>query len=47
LVALFPEVHLEGPPFHCLYRDDDDPSLRTFVDWLLARAEALEGAPPG
>ncbi|KAG8154717.1 LysR family transcriptional regulator [Burkholderia catarinensis] len=47
LVALFPEVHLEGPPFHCLYRDDDDPSLRTFVDWLFARAEALEGAVSG
>lgn len=43
LVTLFPEVRLEGPPFHCLYRDDDDRSLRTFVDWLFARAEALDG----
>ncbi|WP_244104702.1 LysR substrate-binding domain-containing protein [Burkholderia anthina] len=46
LVALFPEVHLEGPPFHCLSRDDGHPALRTFVDWLFARAEALEGPPP-
>ncbi|CAM2161941.1 MULTISPECIES: LysR substrate-binding domain-containing protein [Burkholderia] len=46
LIALFPEVHLEGPPFHCLYRNDDDPALRTFIDWLFARAEALDGPPP-
>ncbi|WP_236655024.1 LysR substrate-binding domain-containing protein [Burkholderia pyrrocinia] len=47
LVALFPEVHLEGPPFHCLYRNDDDPALRTFVDWLFARAEELDGPVAG
>lgn len=43
LVALFPEIHLEGPPFHCLYRDDGEASLRTFVDWLFARAVELDG----
>ncbi|WP_431824055.1 LysR substrate-binding domain-containing protein [Burkholderia sp. F1] len=44
LVALFPEVRLEGPPFHCLYRDDDDDRpLRTFVEWLFARAVEMDG----
>lgn len=39
LVMLFPEVRLEGPPFHCLHRDDpDDPALRVFIDWLFQRA---------
>jgi LysR family transcriptional regulator, glycine cleavage system transcriptional activator len=39
LVALFPEVRLEGPPFHCLYRDaDEDRPLGVFIDWLFARA---------
>ncbi len=37
LVALFPEVELEGPPFHCLYRDaPDDGELTVFLDWLFS-----------
>jgi len=47
LVALCEEVHLEGPPFHCLYRDDaDDRPLGTFVDWLMHRASDEHGAVP-
>jgi len=39
LVALFDDtVRLEGPPYHCLYRADDDPRLATFIDWLVSRA---------
>jgi LysR family glycine cleavage system transcriptional activator len=39
LVALFPEVVLEGPPFHCLYRDaPDNRELTVFLDWLFAVA---------
>lgn len=37
LVALFPEVKLEGPPFHCLYREaPDNKPLNAFVEWLFA-----------
>jgi LysR family transcriptional regulator, glycine cleavage system transcriptional activator len=47
LIALFDEeVHLEGPPYHCLYRSaDDDMRLTTFVQWLLRHAEELDGPP--
>ncbi|WP_199029655.1 LysR substrate-binding domain-containing protein [Ralstonia sp. ASV6] len=39
LVMLFPEVKLEGPPFHCLYRDNaDDRSLNILLAWLFERA---------
>ncbi|MGN5352372.1 hypothetical protein ACQ4P5_09620 [Ralstonia sp. L16] len=41
LGALFPEVKLEGPAFHCLYRDAaDDRSLSIFLAWLFERAGA-------
>ena len=40
LLILFPEVLLEGPPFHCLYRElPQDRELSTFVDWLLAQGD--------
>ncbi|WP_133646045.1 LysR substrate-binding domain-containing protein [Paraburkholderia flava] len=40
LVQLFPDVQLEGPPFHCLYRDaPQDRELKVFLDWLFASAE--------
>jgi LysR family transcriptional regulator, glycine cleavage system transcriptional activator len=47
LVTLFDdEVHLEGAPYHCLYRNaDDDPQLSRFVQWLLGRAYELHGSP--
>ncbi|RKF46811.1 LysR substrate-binding domain-containing protein [Paraburkholderia fungorum] len=39
LVALFPEVRLEGPPFHCLYRvAPQDRELNLFLDWLFGAA---------
>jgi LysR family transcriptional regulator, glycine cleavage system transcriptional activator len=39
LVQLFPEVQLEGAPFHCLYRDaPHDRELNVFLDWLFASA---------
>ena len=47
LVALFPEVRLEGPPFHCLYRDDaHDQSLGRLVDWIFQRAVEEHGPVP-
>jgi len=42
LVALFDDtVRLEGPPYHCLYRTDDDARLTTFIDWLMNRPHAM------
>ncbi|RKP48209.1 LysR substrate-binding domain-containing protein [Trinickia fusca] len=42
LVALFPEVKLEGPPFHCLYRETtDNKPLNAFVEWLFTCASDL------
>ncbi|MDA0570123.1 LysR substrate-binding domain-containing protein [Burkholderia gladioli] len=39
LVQLFPEVRLEGAPFHCLYRDaPNDRELTVFLDWLFESA---------
>lgn len=39
LVALFPEVKLEGPPYHCLYRiAPNDRELGVFLDWLFGVA---------
>ena len=53
LVALFPEVKLEGPPFHCLYRvAPQDRELNVFLDWLFSdagyvHAAASSDAPKG
>lgn len=39
LVVLFPEVKLEGPLFHCLYRvAPNDRELSVFLDWLFETA---------
>lgn len=44
LVALFPEVRLEGPPYHCLYRDDaGDRALGAFTAWLFRCARERHG----
>ncbi|MFM0367312.1 LysR substrate-binding domain-containing protein [Paraburkholderia sediminicola] len=45
LVALFPEVKLEGPPFHCLYRvAPQDRELSIFLDWLFSDAVRVPAA---
>lgn len=45
LVMLFPEVRLEGPPFHCLYRQAaDDQPLNLFIAWLFERAGSTHGS---
>jgi LysR family glycine cleavage system transcriptional activator len=45
LVALFPEVKLEGPPFHCLYRvAPQDRELNVFLDWLFGDAVQVPAA---
>lgn len=44
LTVLFPEVRLEGPPFHCLYRDaPDDRPLGAFIAWLFECAAEANG----
>jgi LysR family glycine cleavage system transcriptional activator len=45
LLALFPEVRLEGPPFHCLYRvAPQDRELGLFLDWLFDDAPRATAA---
>ncbi|WCM24105.1 LysR substrate-binding domain-containing protein [Paraburkholderia bryophila] len=45
LVMLFPEVRLEGPPFHCLYRAaPQDRELKLFLDWLFDAGLKTAGA---
>ncbi|WGS52508.1 LysR substrate-binding domain-containing protein [Paraburkholderia sp. D15] len=47
LAMLFPEVKLEGPPFHCLYRvAPQDRELGRFLDWLFDPSIQTQAAWP-
>ena len=45
LVAPFPDLALDGPGFHVLFRKDlqRDPAMRTFLIWLSKNTDLTVG----